>query len=138
MPYSNYLDSGINKLYFGSTAFASPGTVYVGLSTTTPAADGTGVTEPVGNAYARVSVANDTTHFHAAPSQPGTGQRQSNLLAISFAQATGDWGTCTYWVMYDAAAAGNLLAFGLLTTAQHPINGDTPNFAIDQLTVTEQ
>lgn len=138
-PLSNYADTQLNKLLFGATAFSPPATIYVGLSTTTPAADGTGVTEPSAlNGYARVAVTNDGSHWHPLGSQPATGQEQANLLAIAFPLATGDWGVCTYAVLYDQAAAGNFLAFAQLTNAQHPIIGDTPSFAIDALTITLQ
>lgn len=136
MPFSNYLDSALNKLMWGDTAYSIPANVYVGLSTTTPNADGTNVSEPGAGSYARVTVPNDTSHWHPLGSQPGTGQEQSNVLAITFPTALTSWGLCTYVVIYDALTNGNLLAFGQLTNSQTPTTGDTPSFAVDALTIT--
>lgn len=135
MPYTNLLDLGINKLYFGNTAFAVAATHYIALSTTTPAADGTNFTEPVSN-YARVAFTNNSTNWHPAPSQPGTGQRQSNAIQINFVQASGLWGVVTYVGIWDALSGGNLLAFQVLNASQTINIGDTLSFAVDALTVT--
>jgi len=137
--FSNYLLSALCKQVFGSTAFTPPATIYVGLSTSIPNADGTNVTEPSGNGYARVAVVNDTSHFHSAPSQPATGQRQSNVSSITFPQATGGgWGTATYAVLYDAASGGNFLGFGQLALPQAINAGDTFTLNPDALTETMQ
>jgi hypothetical protein len=89
----------------------SPATVYVALSTTTPANDGTNVTEPSGNGYARVAVTNDTTHWPAASSRT-----KSNGATITFPTATASWGTPTYAVIYTASTGGSVLAFGPIGT----------------------
>jgi hypothetical protein len=139
MTFSNYALSALNKLMFGQTAFTPPATIYVGLSGTPPNADGTNVTEPPASAgYGRVAVSNDTSHFHSAPIQPATGQRQSNTLAITFPQATLDWGAVSYVVLYDAPTGGNFLGFGQLGGAQNVVGGDTFVFTADSLTETLQ
>lgn len=138
MPYSTAIDSSLNKALFGGTAYTAPGTLYAALSSTTPTAAGGNVTEPVGNAYARVTITNNNTNWVAATGQPGTGQAQANGTAIAFAQATGSWGTETYLCFYDALTAGNLVAFGALGTAQTIGNGDTLSFAIQAVVVTLQ
>lgn len=43
-----------------------PATTYWGLSTTEPANDGTGITEPTDSGYALLAVARNTTNFPAA------------------------------------------------------------------------
>lgn len=136
MPYTDYLDGALNKLVFGDVAFTVPATLYVALSTSTPTQTGSGVTEPSTGAYARVSVANNTTNFVAASTQPANGQEQTNGAAITFPAATASWGTITYFGIYDAASAGNLLCFGALTTAQTIASGDTASFAAGSLTIT--
>jgi len=35
-----------------------------------------------------------------------------NTDQITFAQATGNWGTITHWAIYDAITGGNFLAHG--------------------------
>jgi hypothetical protein len=138
LPYSTYLDTQLNKMVFGGTAYTVPTTLYVGLSTTTPSANGTGVTEPSGGGYARVAVTNNTTNWAPAGTQPSTGQQQINNTAITFPSATASWGTVTYVVIYDAPTGGNLLAFGALTTSQTINSGDTASFAAGALTITLQ
>ena len=51
--------------YLGAVGFL-PGTVYIGLMSALPNADGTGVVEPVGNAYNRVAVVNNAVQWPAA------------------------------------------------------------------------
>jgi hypothetical protein len=65
MAFSNYLDGKILDHLFGATTYTAPATLYFGLSTTTIYPDGSGITEPVANAYTRVAVANNTTNFPA-------------------------------------------------------------------------
>jgi hypothetical protein len=137
MPNSNYLDTQLNKLAFGATAFTPPATIYIGLSTTTPTQAGTGITEPVGSAYARVAVVNNVTNWVAQTAQPGTGQGQANGTIITFPAATGAWGTVTYLVAYDAAAAGNFLGFGILATPQAVGTGNTPAIAVQAFTIQQ-
>ena len=106
---------------------------YYALSTSTPVAAGTGFTEPVGGSYARV--ANNPVKF------PGTATGSapasvSNDLDITWPEATGSWGTLTYWGIYDASTSGNLLAFGALDSSQAVGSGDQIKFGIGDLTVT--
>ena len=131
MPASTYLANKLLDHQLGKTAFTMP-TVYVGLSSTTPAAAGTGVTEPSGGSYARVATSGATW---AAASAGAT----SNAAAITFPAATADWLTgsnLTYGVIYDAASAGNFIAYGVLSVAKNVLNGDTASIAIGGLTVT--
>ena len=142
MPFTNYLDQALVTEVFGAVAYTVPADVYVALSTTTPVqAEGTATpywnfTEPSGSGYARVTVANNTTSWVAAGTQPSTGYEVDNGVAITFPSATGSWGTVTYFGIFDAATAGNLLGFGALTTSQAIASGDTPSFAVGALTIT--
>lgn len=108
---------------FGGVAYTPPATLYVGLSTSTPNNDGTNVTEPSGNAYARVASTNNTTNWPAA-----AGRSKSNGTAITFPTATGAWGTVTHFVLYDAATGGGFYAWGALAVAKVIASGDTPSF----------
>lgn len=131
MAFTTYTDNTFLNLMFGATAYTAPATLYVGLSTTTPAVGGTGITEPVGNAYARVAVTNNVTNFPAAASGS-----KSNGTTITFPTATGTWGTVTYFFISDASTAGNILGYGVLNTAQTVANGDTLSFAASALTIS--
>lgn len=72
------------------------------MSTTDLLHDGSGLTEVSGSAYARVICDGWTI----------SGNQVSNTAAITFAQATGSWGTPIQWFAADASTAGNLLARG--------------------------
>lgn len=99
--------------------------IWVGLSTTTPAADGTNVTEPSGNGYARSLLG---SYGQAATLKMGAASAgaSTNTAIIFFPKATGNWGECTYFLIYDDPTAGNLLAFGVLTASITPVSGDVP------------
>ena len=97
-----------------------PNTLYVGLSSTTPAADGTNVTEPVGNGYARESIT-----VGAAASQV-----RSNTNAFQFAASGGDWGSMTHSLFFAALTGGTALAFDDLTATRNMVDGATMDFGI--------
>jgi hypothetical protein len=131
MSFTDFLENRILNQNFGNAAHAIAGTYYFGLSTTTIADDGTGITEPAGNGYARVAVTNNTTNFPTTT----TGSK-ANGTEIAFPTATGAWGTATHFFIADASSAGNVWAYGALTTAKTIGNGDTARFAIGSLTIT--
>src|SRR6516225_9892091 len=137
MPFTNYLDQRITQLLFSNTAYTIPATWYIALSTTTPSQGATpNFTEPSGNGYSRVSVTNNTSNWTAVASPPANGYTVQNNTIITFPTATGSWGTVTYFGIYDATTAGNLIGFGLLTSAQSITTGIAASFAVAQLTVT--
>jgi hypothetical protein len=113
-------------------AYTPPATMHIGLSSTTPVEAGTGATEPSGGAYARVSTA--AADWSAAS---GTAPAvKTNTAVKTFPTATADWvagANLTHFGLWDAATAGNLLAFGALTTAKPVLNGDTASFAAGAL-----
>lgn len=87
-----------------------PSKYYIGLSSTTPNLDGTGVNEPSTDAgYLRKELNSLSTP---------TDGTVTNELAINFDESTADWGTITHYVIYDSDAidSGNLLMFGELST----------------------
>lgn len=145
MPFTNTLDMWLVQYIFGAVPLSPPANLYLGLSTTTPVqAKGASTpywnfTEPSGNGYSRAIINNATNNgnWHGAPSQPASGWQQNNATPISFPQASGSWGTVTYWGIWDAASGGNLLVFGALTTAQLVAAGGTLSFDIDQLSITD-
>lgn len=130
MAASTYLSNKLLELQVGKTAYTLP-TVYLALSSTTPAAAGTGVTEPSTGSYARVATTG-TWGVAAAGSI-------SNTSSITFPTATADWASgsnMTYAVLYDAASGGNMLGYGTLTTAKNVLNGDTCSIATGGVTIT--
>lgn len=119
MPFTTYLADNILDHILGKTSYTMP-TTWIGLSSTTPALDGTGITEPSGGSYARVPTAG---LWNAAAAGVST-----NSADIAFATATGIWvsgADLTYGVEWDAATGGNVLAYGALTTPKPVGIGDT-------------
>ena len=126
----------------GASAAAGTGmtNVYVGLLTVAPT-DSTAGTEVTGGSYARVTVACSLANFagtQAAASttaSSGTSGTTSNNNAVTFPMPTANWGVVTHTALYDATSAGNLIAYGALTTSK-TINAldAAPSFAAAQLT----
>jgi hypothetical protein len=109
MPLSQYSRNKTLELIHGKTAFTLP-TAFIGLSTTTPTATDTNITEPVGNGYARVATTGATWGVAAAGAI-------TNTSVITFPTATGaGLGTVTNVVVYDALTGGNLLFWGTITS----------------------
>lgn len=103
--------------------------VWVGLFTAAPS-DAGGGTECTGGSYARKSTAGADW---AAAASGAT----SNANAITFVTPTGSWGTATHFGLFDAATAGNLLRWAILTTPQAIGTGNTVSFAVGELDITE-
>ena len=131
MSYSDYLENELLDHWLGNSAYTAPATVYVGLSTADPLDDGSGLAEPVGNGYARVSVTNNLTEWPAA-----VGGSKNNANDVTFPLATGSWGTITHFALFDAATGGNMLGSGALTSSRTVSDGDQPRFAAGEITVT--
>lgn len=134
---SDYLEKKYLDLIFGATAYTAPVTLFVAVSTNaySDSATGSSVVEPVGNAYARVSVTNNTTNWPAATgTSPAT---KSNGTTINFPTASGNWGTLLSFYIADAATLGNLLYGGDLTASVAVNTGQSISFTPSQLTFTE-
>lgn len=128
MSFANFWENEILDHIFNKGAYTAP-TIYVGLSTADPGDDASGLAEPSGNGYARVTTAAGDWNTAAS----GLIDNQNEL---SFPAATGSWGTVTYACLFDAVTAGNLLASGALTASKSITSGDTPKFAVGDLDVT--
>jgi hypothetical protein len=132
MSFANFLEDELLDHVWGAAAYTAPTDIYVGLSTTAPADDGTNITEPSGgNGYARVQVTNNLTNWPAA-----SGGAKSNGTAVAFPTATGSWGTVTHMFFSDAASGGSILGSSALTTAKTVDTDDTVTFAIGDLDIT--
>lgn len=128
----------LNSL-FGKTsnfgALASRPTIYVALSSTAPAEDGTNVTEPSSGSYARVATA--ASDWNAATNADPSVVTNAN--PISFPAATGNWlssANLTHFALYDAPTSGNFLGMGALSVAKPVLNGDTASFPASALSVS--
>ncbi len=101
-----------------------PATVYIGLMTAAPNANGTGVAEPAGFGYARVSVANNATQW---PNAVGRIKKHANDITFP-AAAGGGWGTIIWAGVFDASSGGNLRAAMELTTPRVIVDTDQFRF----------
>lgn len=109
MTTTYFLNSIMGNVFKTKTNPALPTNYYIGLSTTAPKMDGTGVTEPTSGGYSRVKL--------DSLSQPSNGVL-TNSNAILFEESSENWGLVTHFVIFDAASGGNLLMYDKLSTAR--------------------
>lgn len=128
MSKTNYLEAAVLNAVLNNTSLAVA-VPYVALFTAVSSEETPSVTEVTGGSYARV---NGAAAFPAA-----TVGTCANDAAITFPAATASWGTVTYFGIYDASTAGNLLYVGAVSPSKTIDSGDTASFAIGALTVTE-
>ena len=128
--FSDYLEVELLDHVFKVGAYSVPTNIYVGLTKSTINDAHTGSTVPgeiSGGAYAR-----KVCNTWDAASSGAT----ENSQPVTFAQATADWGTVTYFFLADAITAGNILCWGNLTTSKAVSSGDTLKFATGDIDIT--
>lgn len=131
--FSDYLELELLDHVFKVGAYSVPTNLYIALCKSTIEEDDTGSTLPneVANsgAYAR-TVCNNWSAAAAGAT--------ANSAAITFQEATANWGTVTDFGIVDSGTygQGNLLAYGKLTTAKKIGTGDTAKFATGDIDVT--
>lgn len=113
---STYAANALLAHIFKGAAFNQPAGLYVALSTADPGESGSGLAEPAGGSYGRVSAGS----FSAA-----SARASSNTGTVTFTKATASWGTVTHWALFDASTAGNMLAYGGLTLSKAVSTGNT-------------
>ena len=126
--FSDYWENKILDHIFGKGSYTPP-SIYVGLSTADPSDADSGLAEPSGNGYARVQTS--ASDWNTASN--GTLDNSSN---IAFSQATGNWGTITHFALFDAATAGNMLAYGVLSQSKSISESDTARFEAGDLDIS--
>jgi len=103
--------------------------LYVGLSSSDPLDDSSGVSEPTtGKGYARVKTTDgSSTSWQVVDA---TGTTVDNSVQIEFPAATEDWGDLAYGVLYSGSTSGSsVLASGSLTTSKSIASGDIARFS---------
>lgn len=126
--FADYLENEILDHIFGKGIYTPP-TIYVALSTADPGDDGAGLSEPSGNGYTRKSTI-------ASDWNTATGGTLDNANVITFAEASGNWGTISHFALMDAAAGGNLLAHGALSASKSIGSGNTTTFEAGDLDIS--
>ena len=133
--FCDYLEKEVLDHIFGAGTrdFTSPTNIFVGLSSTDPTDDGSGITEVISanNGYARISTGN--ANWSPASGAVGTIQ---NSTELSYAQANSDWGIQSFFFLSDQGSAGNYLGHGTLTNSKDIQQGDTAKYSVQAITVT--
>ena len=110
MTSTYFLNCIMGNVFKTKLSPALPDKVYLGLSSTEPNVDGTGVTEPLASAgYSRVEL--------TTLGEPVNGVI-SNNSEVSFPESSASWGTMTHFVLYDDIVDGNLHMFEALTQSR--------------------
>lgn len=122
-----YANTLLDELYGSGT----PATLYFGLFTAAPSADGTGGTEVTGGSYARAAVTNNATNFPNA-----SAASKSNANAITWATASALWGTVTHLMVFGALTGGTRYDWGPLDNPRTVNSGDAFSIAPTQLVIT--
>ncbi len=124
------MSNGVLGLYFGATAYASPGTWYLGYATGV-AADGTITGEPAGTGnYSRVSITNNTSNWNSP-----SGGAVDNKVAFEFPEASASQGEMDTAFLSTSASGGTALAYGPFAAAKTPDTGLTPRFVAGALDI---
>lgn len=126
--FADYWENEVLDHLFSKGSYTPP-TIYVGLSTSNPVDDASGLAEPSGNSYVRIA----TT---GADWNTASGGTIDNANDITFPQASGSWGTLTHFALFDAASGGNMLAHGSLNVSKSISSGDTVKFTAGDLDVS--
>lgn len=110
MTTTYFLNNIMGNVFTTKTDPTLPINYYIGLSTSAPSLDGSGVSEPASSAgYARVRLSN--------LSEPINGVI-TNQSAVSFEESISDWGLITHFVIYDSLTGGNLLMYDALSASR--------------------
>jgi len=128
--FSNYLENEVLDHVFKTGEYSVPTNLYVALLTSTPDDEDTGSTLPgevSGGSYAR----KQCNTYDAA-----SGGAVANTGAVTFDQATADWGLVTHFAICDKTTAGNVIAWGALTVSKNIQSGDTASFAAGDIDIT--
>jgi len=126
--FTGLADTILNWL-FAAGSLSQPTHVKVGLSTSTPADDGTGITEPSGNNYSQ-----ETHDGWNAASPVSTVETATNNLVITMPTPSGSWGLITYGVLYLDTTP----AVRATVPNQTPNSGDTVEWLDTAFTVSLQ
>lgn len=116
--FSEYLQNLILDDLYRQIPIPTFPTLY-SASYTTPATITAG-TEPIGNGYARVPIANNGTNFG-----PTVGNVKTNNVSIDYAQATGLWGDISHTGLHTDSTGGLYLAGGAISATTTIDNLDT-------------
>ena len=126
MSLSNTFETHTLQYLFTTTSVTRPTAWYIALFTSNPDEDASGTeVSTSGTAYARQSATFTVS-----------GNEATNSAAIEFPTATASYGTVTHIGVFDAASAGNLIAYAALTTSKAIDTGDVLRLPANDLDIT--
>lgn len=114
MPYNTtWSNNFLNLTFAKTTSISAPATVYIGLCSNDPVADGGTFTELSGNGYSRVLIAQRGESY---PNVIGTAANRAitNPYQINWTKATGDWAEAKGFGLFEAASGGTPYYFDKL------------------------
>lgn len=123
---TDYLEGKIYDAVFKNTTYTAGATVYLALHTSSPTDVGNVGELAVANGYAR----------EACAMGAHTGGSGTNSGTITFTASGANWGSITYFSIWDASSAGNCLMWSIMDTARSVDDGDSLEFAIASITAT--
>lgn len=136
--FSDYLENELIDHVFKTGAYTAATNLYVGLSHTTWA--GATADAYTGTTAAHEINTNGTTGGYIRKKcntwDLASAGATENSQAVTFAQATANWGTVRSWFVADKTTKGNIIVWGTLTTAKAVSSGDTLKFATGDIDIT--
>lgn len=141
---ANYASQKLGDLLLGATPYSAESPYYIGLWTAalTSAFNGataSEVTTGAYGAYARLSFANNTTHFTGGSGSTSYVKNWPSDTTYSFATSTGGTGATVTYMGVLQGNAGTSADKGIMwcSVTNTTINlGDTPQLATNAITVT--
>ena len=128
---SDYTAERMLNKFLSAVTYTPAATHYFALFTTNPSAGGAGYVELTNTGYARISKTNNATTWPAWASAA-----KKNGVAIAWGAATEDWDEVVGVGVFDAAAAGNLLGWGVFVTARTVLDTETLTVPVDGGVIT--
>jgi len=128
---SDAMENSVLDHVFGVTSYTPEAHVHVELYTVTPSDPMNDGTKVSGSGYVSVQVTNSNVNWSTA-----VAGETHNATAITFPAATDDWGTVVAWGIFAADGTTGMY-WGPVSPSKVVSLGDTPSFAVGQLSITE-
>lgn len=117
-----YEQSVLDYIFGAGSNGLAPASWWLGLSSADPTESGGFMAEPTGMGYARVEIPNNSSYFSAASGSNPT--QKTNLVALDFLPATGNWGVLTHWALFSSNIATVPKVYGALSPSKAIQSGD--------------
>lgn len=127
----DFLANELLDHWLGASVFTPPATLYAFYSYTLPTAAGGNITEPVGFAYARRAVTNNTTNFANA----SNGSKVTGAEIAFTAASGGSWGKPSYFGFMTASSGGSLYCATRIPNPRTINDGTIPRLPTGLLTI---